>query len=233
MYKEEGETGVVEGKRGYRGEEVYRLIKGKIITMELKPGTFVNERDLQDQLGIGRTPIREALLKLKGDNLVESSPNKSTYVKEITLKSVKDFFEPFVEMEKLIGRLAARRCDPAVLKEIRSAHRQTNTAIRESDFWQIFSCNRRLHSLLAKATDNEYIFQIHENLRNHAERLSYLAVSEELQDSQPLQQHLQKIKNQHEQILDCLERQDGEALERLMKDHVRLFQARISMYLQS
>ena len=112
-----------EVKRGSRGEEVYQLIKRKIITMELKPGTFVNERDLQDHFGIGRTPIREALLKLKGDNLVESSPNKSTYVKEITLKSVKDFFEPFVEMEKLIGRLAARRRDPGVLREIRSAHR--------------------------------------------------------------------------------------------------------------
>ena len=201
--------------------------------MELKPGAFISERDLQKQLGIGRTPIREAVLKLKGDNLVESSPHKSTYVKEITLKSVKDFFEPFQEMEKLIARLAAKRMGKHTLQEIRSAHQQVNLAINSKDFWQVFSWNRELHSLLAKATDNEYLFQLHENLRNHAERLSYLAVSEELQDTQPLQKHLQKMKTQHELILDCLERQDGKGLEALMEEHVRLFQARIFVYLQS
>jgi len=73
--------------------QAYEIIHDKIITMALKPGEHVDEKALVEELGIGRTPVREALLKLASEHLVESRPNKGFIVKPLTLQDVKAMFE--------------------------------------------------------------------------------------------------------------------------------------------
>lgn len=217
--------------RGYMALDVYNTIKRKIVTLELRPGESLSERELGKELGVGRTPIREAILMLKSENLLDSRPNEAPYVKDITLKGVKDFFVPFMTVEKLVMRFAAQKMTPVILKGIKSINNEIDKAIKTKDNWNIMAKNRELHSSIAKATDNEYVIQIYEALSNQKERLSYLAISEEIQNGIPLQEHLATLSCQHKEIITLLEKGDAEQAESLAEAHVRLFQMRISMYL--
>lgn len=219
--------------KGSKTYDVYRIIKRKIITLELRPGQALSERDLIQELKAGRTPLREAILMLKSEGLLESRPNESPYVKDITLKGVKDFFLPYLTLEKLVIRLAAQKMTSTLLKEIKSINAEIDKATKEKDSWNIMSKDRQLHSMIGRATDNEYVMQIHEALLNQKERLSYLAVSEEVQNGLPLQNHLEVSSRQHMEIISLLERNDVENAETLAEEHVMSFQQRISMYISN
>ena len=219
-------------KKGYQALNVYQEIKQRIITLDLKPGEILEEKRLGVELGVGRTPVREALLLLKNENLVESRPNKTAYVKEMNLKNIKDLFESLTVIEKLTASLAAQRVTPEALKEIEKTEDRLSKAVKGRDVWEIESQNRRFHQLIAKASDNEYLFSIHDNLRAQAERLSYLAISREWETGPALNEHLEKLKEQHKAIVKCLKEKDAEQMEKLSVEHVRLFQNRIMLYLQ-
>jgi len=218
-------------KKGYQSLNIYHEIKRRIITLDLKPGEVLEEKQLAKELEVGRTPVREALLMLKNEGLVESHPNKTAYVKEITLKDVKDLFESLGAIEKLTACLAAQKISPQALKEIKKAEKEMNKAIRLRNYWQITSQNLRFHQLIAEASDNQYLSLFHEKLRNEADRLSYLAVSRELKNNHTLDEHHKKIKNHHKEIISCLEKKRIDQLEKLSLDHIKLFQNRIMTYL--
>jgi DNA-binding GntR family transcriptional regulator len=219
-------------KKGYQALNVYQEIKRRIITLDLKPGEVLEEKQLGAEMGTGRTPVREALLMLKSENLVESQPNKTAYVKEMNLKNIKDLFESLTAIERLTACLAAQRVSPEALKEIEKTEEELSRAVKVRDVWKIESQNRKFHQLIAKASDNEYLFSIHDGLRAQAERLSYLAISKEWENGPILNEHLEKLKDDHKAIVRCLQEKDGEQMERLSVEHVRLFQNRIMLYLQ-
>jgi DNA-binding GntR family transcriptional regulator len=219
-------------KKGYQALNVYQEIKRRIITLDLKPGEILEEKRLGEELGVGRTPVREALLLLKGENLVESRPNKTAYVKEMNLKNIKDLFESLTAVEKLTACLAAQRITPEALKEIEETEEELSRAVKGRDVWAIEAQNRRFHQLVARASDNEYLFSIHDGLRAQAERLSYLAISKEWETGPALKEHLEGLKEHHKAIVRCLREKDAEKMEKLSVEHVRLFQNRIMLYLQ-
>lgn len=219
-------------RKGYQTLRVYEVIKRKIITLDLKPGEVLEEKKLAAELGVGRTPVREALLLLKNDNLIESQPNKTAYVKEMNLKNIKDLFESLMHIEKLTAFLAAQRITPEELKEIEKTEEDLNKALNRRDFWEIEAQNQKFHQLVAKASDNEYLISIHKSLRTQAERLSYLAISKEWENGPALKDHLEKIKEQHKAILQCLKTKNSKSMEKLSTEHVKLFQNRIMGYVQ-
>ena len=104
--------------RGYMAREIYDIIKRKIITLELKPGEHISEKQLENELGTGRTPIREAILMLKAENLLDSQPNQAPYIKDITLKDVRDFFVAFIEIDKFVMKLAAQKASVQKMESI-------------------------------------------------------------------------------------------------------------------
>ena len=219
--------------KGYQTLNAYNKIKRKIITLEYKPGEILNEKSLERELGVGRTPIREALLTLRAENLVENRPNQSSYVKEITFKGVRDFFETFVVVEKLATCLAVQRITPEALEEVKKSEEEVNSAIERRDYWEHVLQNRRFHRLIAQASDNDYVFSIYENLRNQADRLSYLAISREFRDTVSLDHYLAKTKQHHSEIVSCLEKHHVDRLETLSEEHMKLFQNRILNYLRA
>ncbi len=219
-------------KKGYQTIRVYEEIKRRIITLELRPGEILEEKKLSAELGVGRTPVREALLLLKNENLVDSQPNKTAHVKEMDLKNVKDLLESLMQIEKITSTLAAQRVTRTQLTEIEKTHADLANALIRRDFWEIESKNLIFHHQIAKASDNEYLISIHKNLRTQAERISYLAISKEWENGPALDEHLQRINEHHNAILKCLREGDSEMIEKLTIEHIKLFQSRITLYLQ-
>jgi DNA-binding GntR family transcriptional regulator len=218
-------------EKGFQTINVYNEIKRRIITLELKPGEIINEKRLMSELKVGRTPVREALLILKNESLIVSNPNRSAYVKELTLKDVKDLSESLIGIERLVTVLAAQRISLEMLQEVRKVAGEVETAVAEKNHWEIESRNRKLHQLIAKACENRYLFSIHENLRNEISRLSYLAFSKDMENSLSLDAHLSKIVEHHREIIRCLETKDSERAGDLSVEHLKLFQNRIMLYL--
>ncbi len=217
--------------KGFQTISVYNEIKRRIITLEFKPGEVVDEKRLMSELKVGRTPVREALLMLRNQNLIVSNPNRSAYVKELTLKDVKDLSESLMGVERLVTALAAQRISPELLQEIKKMEERVEVAVAQRNHWEIESRNRDLHQLIAKACGNGYLFSIHENLRNEISRLSYLAFSKDMENSMSLDTHLNKIVEQHREIIQCLENKDSERAGDLSAEHIKLFQSRIMLYL--
>jgi len=217
--------------KGYMAQEVYNRIKRKIITLELQPGEILNEKSLEHELGVGRTPLREALLTLKVEKFIDGTPNKPFYVKEISLKSVRDLFEALVPIEKIATSLAAQRMSEQGINELAGVNEKIDAAIEKKDYWELTNQNREFHRLITQASDNEYIGSIHENLRNQAERLSFLAISSDVQ-GESADEHNEKIRDHHRRMLALLFERNAEELEKLAAEHVKLFQARVLQYLR-
>ena len=218
-------------EKGFHTSYVYDEIKRRIITLEIKPGEIIDEKKMMAEMEVGRTPFREALLMLKNENLVVSLPNKSSYVKELTLKDVKDISESLMAIEKLVTTLAAQRVVPEIMEEIRRAEEEVERVVEQKKHWEIETQNRKFHQWIARACDNNYLFSIHENLRNQISRLSYLAFSRDMENSLSLDNHLNKIVDQHRKLIRCLEKKDSEKAGELSIEHLRLFQNRITIYL--
>ena len=218
-------------EKGFQASYVYDEIKRRIITLELKPGEVIDEKKLMAELEVGRTPIREAILMLKNENLIISFPNKSSYVKELTLKDVKDLSESLMAIEKLVTTLAAQRVTPEILEKIKRAEAEVEGAVEQKDHWEIESQNRKFHQLISEACDNKFLFSVHENLRNQISRLSYLAFSKDMENSLSLDNHLSKTVDQHRKLIRCFEKKDSEKAGELSIEHIRLFQNRITIYL--
>ena len=216
--------------RGFMAQEVYSRIKRKIITLELQPGEIISEKKLEEELGIGRTPIREALLTLKVEKLIEGTPNNPFYVKEISLKSVRDLFEALVPIEKMTTVLAAQRMNEQELDALVRQNEGIDRAIQQRDYWELTNQNREFHRLITQGSDNEYLLSIHENLRNQAERLSFLSISSETREDSA-DAHNGKIRDHHHRILTLLFERNMNELEKLAEEHVKLFQARVLQYL--
>lgn len=217
--------------KGFQTIRVYNEIKRRIITLEFKPGDVIDEKQIMKELNVGRTPIREAILMLKAQNLVVGTPNKSTYVKELSIIEVRDLSEALMGIEKFITSLAAQRITGELIKELENKEKEIEKAIERKNYWEIEDKNREFHKIIATACNNRNLFTIHENIRNEVSRLSYLAFSKDMENDMSLDLHFKKIKEQHKKIIRALKKRDHEQAGNLAWEHIKLFQKRIMIYM--
>src|SRR5437763_1353605 len=114
-------------------ERAYRELEEAIVTLRLPPGTIVSEALLSQRLGIGRTPIREALQRLARERLVVIMPRRGIVVAEVNLHAQMRLLEVRRELERLTARLAARRADPDQREQFRAIAAGMEDTARSND----------------------------------------------------------------------------------------------------
>jgi DNA-binding GntR family transcriptional regulator len=127
-----------------------------IVTLQLSPGAVVSEADLSERLGIGRTPIREALQRLARERLVNILPRRGVMVSEINVKSQLRLLEVRRELERLISRCAARRATESERKDFRRIAEAFERSASANDDVAFMRIDREFNSLQAAATHNEF-----------------------------------------------------------------------------
>ncbi len=217
--------------RGRLVSHVYEVLKRKVITLELRPGEFLHEKRLMEELKVGRTPLRESILRLKVEGLVEGEPNKSSYVKDISLPGTKDLVEALLIVEKNITYLAAQRATPAHVDRIREIEERLEEAVERENAWDINTLNFDFHEAIGRASGNKVLYQVHQNLRHQAQRLSYLAVDYKANQAPSLIDHYRQIVTQHREMIELIAAHDAAAIEPVSVAHVQLFKERILNYL--
>ena len=211
-------------------ERAYQKINERIITLELRPGSQVDEGSLEKLLSIGRTPIREALFRLTADGLVETVPNRGFFVKPITIDNVKSLFEAMMFSERSCAVLSARRVRENHIEKIHHVHTDLQEAMKNQDFLKITLLNSDFHRIIYKATENKFLRSSLNHLQNQAQRLAYLAYSKEMAPDD-LESHFKRVIEDHKNIIALLKKRDEQGLAHKVTEHIQLFYSRIVNYM--
>ena len=207
-------------------EKIYR----RIMTLAYAPGHHLEEKQLVDELGIGRTPIREALLRLTADFMVESQPSKGVVVRPITLQGTKAVFAALKILELGAADLAVRQDVSAFLPRLGQANEAVIAAIKKKDMMGLVEANSQFHQVFAQCSRNDYIIHGLAKVRCETNRLAYLSFSNEIDPLKTLQDHYGTVVDQHGQIIENLHLRNGEQLKTILSDHIKAFQERIILY---
>jgi DNA-binding GntR family transcriptional regulator len=137
-------------------EEAYSRLEELIVTMKLRPGLTVSEGQLSDELGIGRTPIREALQRLSAQKLIKVLPQRGIMVSEIDVKAQLRLLEVRRELERLVMRCAARRATEEERERFRTLDEAFETCAMAGDAELFMRHDRAFNDLCIVAGRNEF-----------------------------------------------------------------------------
>ncbi|MDP2239834.1 MAG: GntR family transcriptional regulator [Burkholderiales bacterium] len=205
-----GVTSLVE--RRLLHEEVIDRLRDMIVQGELAPETKLNERVLAAQLGISRTPLREAFKYLASEGLVELLPNRGAVVAPLKPGKVKEIFVVLGALEALAGELVCRNATDADIAEIRALHYQMVAHHARGELAPYFRYNQQIHIRLVECAGNATLAQVYRGLNAHVRRARYMAnLSHERWDA---------AVGEHEEILAALTARDSARLQALLRDHL-------------
>jgi DNA-binding GntR family transcriptional regulator len=119
--------------RGKNSSKVAGILRDKILHLKLRPGEVIDEASLASELGVSRTPMREALIRLAADNLVELTPNRGARVTTINLPDIRELFEVLEVIQGITTRWAALRRDDEEISEMRAMAREFHKHIGKND----------------------------------------------------------------------------------------------------
>jgi DNA-binding GntR family transcriptional regulator len=137
-------------------ERAYRALEEAIVTLVLQPGEVVSEAQLSTRLGIGRTPIREALQRLARERLVRILPRRGIVVAAVDVREQLRLLEVRREIERMCARAAARRADPGQREGFRAIAEGMEAATATNDETAFLRLDRALNLLVLEAARNEF-----------------------------------------------------------------------------
>jgi DNA-binding GntR family transcriptional regulator len=189
-----------------------KRLREMIIENELVPGQRVPERQLCDQLGISRTPLREALKVLAAEGLVELLPNRGASVAPLTIGDLESTIEVMAPLEYMIGRLAAQRATDEQIAEIRALHFDMLACHARGQLPDYFRLNQAIHTDILMATGNTVLCNTWQSLNSRIRRYRYLVNIDAKRWGEAMQEH--------GEILKALEGRDQDQLGLLLQDHL-------------
>jgi len=203
-----------ERKRGHGVRLAYEVLRDEILDLTLPPGSPVDEATLADRFAMSRTPIREALVRLEGEGLVVTLPNRSTVVANIDFANLNAFFDALTLMYRVTTRLAAEFHSDPDLQRIRAKQAVFATAVAAGDELAMIACNRDFHVAIAEAGRNGYYLQLFARLLDEGRRILRLYYYPSFESSLP---HPYVI--EHEAIIAAVAARDIDLCDRLARDH--------------
>jgi GntR family transcriptional regulator, rspAB operon transcriptional repressor len=192
--------------------QVYGIMRRAIVNLHLAPGSNVNEKLICDQLGISRTPLREAILQLQSENLVSVIPNSGTYVSKIDLQSVFDGQLVRDALELKVVRLAAARMTPQFERALDFNMHQQKRMAADVDYDEFYILDEAFHAMICEFGASAYIWKIINGAKAQLDRVRRM--------SYPLVSHLDVVLGEHMAVVDGLKQRDPEAATQAMKVHI-------------
>lgn len=203
-----------ERKRGEGVKFVYDILRDEILDLILPPGSPIDEIQLSERLSMSRTPIREALVRLAGEGLVTTLPNRSTVVSNIDFANLHAFFDALTLMYRVTTRLAAEYHQAGDLAHIRARQTVFAQAVEAGDALAMIATNRDFHVAIAEAGRNPYYTGLFTRLLDEGRRILRMYYYSTFENRLP---HPYII--EHEAIIDAIAAREIEICDRLAKIH--------------
>jgi DNA-binding GntR family transcriptional regulator len=198
--------------------QAYRTIKNMILRNELRQGEFISEASLQERLGIGRTPIREAVLQLSQDKLVTIYPRKGIAVASISPKSVRDIFEVRSILEPIALRKGISKLTRKWLCEMRgrfAEHTNEATPISHEDAIKLADLDDQFHTELVGTMGNQYASSLMRSF------IDYLVIIRSTVTTTDTLRFLNS-NDEHIKIIDAILADDVELACERLSEHIRI-----------
>jgi DNA-binding GntR family transcriptional regulator len=195
-------------------QQAYAALRAAIVSGELEPGTRLSENELAEALGVSRTPVREALLRLREDQLVDVVPQLGTFVTAISVRAVKDaqFLREAVECAAV--RLATTRATPEDVARLRDLLRRQEAARDAADFDAWFELDDEFHHVLCDMSGHEIAWSVGRRANGHLDRVRRLSL--------PVPSYLAEMVDEHRRVVDAVDVGDPDLAEAALRHHLRM-----------
>lgn len=188
----------------------YQKLKNMLVNLELRPGGAITEIQLMENLGMSRTPIRQALQRLAQEEFVSLAPHKGWFVCQVSVRDIQEFFVVREAIEGIAARLAAELISEETLHELNAIAEKADKEAEKSDDFD--ACDV-LHQKIFEAVNNQQINRIISLYEDHLKRFHIMACH--------LPGRLILSYKEHCEVLKALTARDGEKAELAMREHIR------------
>ncbi len=193
----------------------YDIIKELILTLELKPKEIITETDLSELLGISRTPIRSALQRLAMESLVEITPNKSTFVADLSIDNYFEIFQVRESLELLSVKLATLNCTDSEIEQLKDMVEMQDLMSQNMEAYtrDFMIIDRSFHLAVAEFSHNKLLKNEIMKINELYYRYNHYAC---------IINRIKLTVSEHRSILGAIEKRDSMAAEKYMKEHLNV-----------
>ncbi len=177
--------------RGGRANEIRNVLQEEIESGNLQPGVSLDERALAQRFNVSRTPVREALQQLAARELVRIAPRQGVTVSRLTISEVRSIMESIGELEALCAKLAARRVDEPLRKDLDLAIERCQDAAVQGGHAEYSLSNTYFHEVIYAGSRNPYLAELIRNARRQIQRYRIRDFQTKTQISKSLKEHQQ------------------------------------------
>lgn len=204
-----------EKKEKENGKDyAYRVLKDNIMTLNLKPGELLSEADLSEKLGISRTPIREVLMRLKNEHLIEVKPQTGTYISLIDANLIEEAMFMRYTLEKEVLKTVSNNINDDLLIELeKNLFAQKLIANKENSAIEFHKLDKKFHELLFEGSNKKNIWNSILNISTHYNRMRLLF---------EMQVNKEEIINQHEEYLKVIKNKSlDNDIDKIVTKHIK------------
>lgn len=193
-------------------EQVYHLVKSRILNRELKPGQYINDTQVAEELNISRTPVREAFQLLEHEGLLISEARRGWRVYTLSLQDLHEIFDIKVALEGMMARRAAECRDEAKRAALKDALARMARAAETNDYQAWWQADVDLHIAIAEMCGNERARRVIRNLNEQWQRvrIGFVAMEGRMQRSIP----------EHTAFVESILAGDADAAEQHIRSHL-------------
>ncbi|GKX27737.1 GntR family transcriptional regulator [Vallitalea longa] len=195
-------------------QKTYEYIKNKILTCELKPGSDISEEKLAMELGISRTPVREAIMRLGQENLVNIYPRKGSFVSEITLKDIQEVLQIREIVETQVAVLVCKSIDKEKLLYFRQEFEKFDTEERYNSYEDFFELDIAFHKFIVSSNGNQNLVEIMDKVYDKDYRIRVLTTN-------MFKTERLRNREEHLNIIDAFLEEDVEKVEEYLSEHIQ------------
>lgn len=194
-------------------DRVYRVIKDRILSQEIEVGSRLRDEEIAQQLGVSRTPVREAVLRLSREGLVEIIPRSGTRVRTFSEEDLEHIFDLRIALEALAIRKAVARIEPEQIKRLRSMHVKAELALQQGDAKPALEFDTQMHRVILEASGNPRLQEIMVTIND------YVALFRNIGARTP---YHRGYTYRHREIIRALERRDPDMGARMLSEHIEV-----------
>jgi DNA-binding GntR family transcriptional regulator len=205
-------SGIKVSKRKSLREEVYDSLKKSILHGKLKGGQRLIEETLANQIGISRTPVREAFHKLERDDLVTRLPKGGFAVREFTKEDVEEIFGIRSALESYASYLATIHISPEKISQLEKKVKESKNALDKGDDEKVVQLNTEFHDLLYKSCKSKKLFEMINNFRDYFFRYRPFLLRTEKGVDYSIEDH--------RRMLEAMKKKNPRLVERLVRNHL-------------
>ena len=222
---------IAHSKSAAKPSAVYQQIRRRIVCLDYQPGSSLDERSLVEEFGTSRTPVREALIRLASEGLIELEKNKGAKVTDLDLITLQSIFEAGDLIERAYTRLACLRRSDADISKILEACDQFDADVEQQNVSAMIESNTAFHLRIASASRNKYFIESYRRILADHERIAQLWYSHNFSSNDHATNTL--VCEQHRALVQAIADQDMNLADQLTVEHASLCKEGIRQILSS